>query len=136
MKASEIVFDKNISNRDKFGVYLKEKRLELGMSVRYFAALLEVSPAYISDIENGNRVAPSNYLNKMIEILKIDEKDLEFFYDLAGCSKSNWPEINEYLGKTPNARKFLRLAKAKGLSDEEVSSMILSTIEDSNSQEL
>lgn len=135
MKPSEIVFDKNINNREKFGTYIREKRLEIGMSIRYFAALLNLTPAYISDIERGNRTAPINYLDKMIEILKIEKEEINYFYDLAGCSHLNWPDINEYLAKTPSARKAIRLARDKNLSDEELSSIILDMIDKSNDEE-
>jgi len=135
MKPSEIVFDKNINNREKFGTYIREKRLEIGMSIRYFAALLNLTPAYISDIERGNRTAPINYLDKMIEKLKIEKEEINYFYNLAGCSHLNWPDINEYLARTPSARKAIRLARDKNLSDEELSSIILDMIDKSNDEE-
>ena len=125
MKPSQIVFDKNIKNRDKFGVYLREQRKEIGMSVREFAFKLNLTPAYISDIEKGNRMAPQNYLEDMINILGVEENEIQYFYDLVGCSHSNWPEINEYLAKTPNARKAIRLARDNGMSEEEFLSTVL-----------
>ena len=118
MKPSEIVFDDSISNRDKFGVYLKERRMELGMSVRYVAGLIGVTPAYVSDIERGNRVAPLNYLVKLIDVLKLKDDELDDFYDLAGCSHSNWADINDYLKDNPNARRAIRLARDRGLTEE------------------
>ena len=135
MKPIDIVLDKNISNRDKFGVYLRERRLELGMSLRYFSGLLSLTPAYISDIESGNRLAPIKSLEKIIDILKIEKEDINAFYDLAGCTHGNWQDINEYLVKTPNARKFLRLAKDKNLSDEELSTIIYNMIDKSKELE-
>lgn len=136
MKASEIFLDKNISNRDKFGVYLRGRRLEIGMSLRYFSGLLGLTPAYISDIENGNRLAPTKKLDEIIKILKIENEEINYFYDLAGCSRENWSDINEYLAKTPNARRFLRLAKERNLSDEELSSTILNMIDKSSELEI
>lgn len=134
MQPSHIVFNKGISNRDKFGEYVKWRRMELNMSVRDLAAALGLTPAYISDIEKGNRMAPQNYLEQMIEILQIDENEIEFFYDLAGCSHSNWPEINEYLAKTPNARKAIRLARDNGLSGEEFLSIVESMDKNENQE--
>lgn len=119
MKPSEIVFDQTIKNRDKFGVYAKARRQELGMSVRELAYELNLTPAYISDIEKGNRSAPIKHLSKFIDIFKIEEKEVEYLFDLAGCSHENWPEINEYLAKIPNARKAIRLARDNGISEEE-----------------
>jgi hypothetical protein len=39
------------------------------------------------------------------------------------------------LAKTPNARRFLRLAKERNLSDEELSSIILNMIDKSSELE-
>ena len=47
----------------------------------------------------------------------------------------NWQDINEYLATTPNARKFLRLAKDKNLSDEELSTIIYNMIDKSKELE-
>ena len=119
MKPSEIMFDKKISNRDKFGVYVKARRIELGMTVRDLANALNFSPAYISDIENGNRAAPLKHLKQVARLLKIDKEEIDAFYDIAGCAHLNWPDINEYLAKIPNARKAIRLARDMNLSEQE-----------------
>ena len=119
MRVKEIMFDDSISNRDKFGVFLREERKKLGMTIREFANILNLTPAYILDIEKGNRHAPLKYLDSLVEVLNIAEEELVYFYDIAACSYSNWPEINEYLSDKPNARKFIRLAMSKGLSGEE-----------------
>ena len=119
MKPSEVVFNDEISNRDKFGFYVNARRKELGIKVRELAENLGISGPYLSDIEKGNRMAPLDFLEQMAALLEIEESELEFFVDLAGCSHSNWPEINEYLAKNRNARYAIRLARDYGLSDEE-----------------
>lgn len=124
MKPTEIIFDENIANRDKFGTYLKQRRCELGLSLRDFAQILKLSPAYIADIEKGNRCAPLRYLEQVIGVLKIEESDVNDFYDLAGCSHSNWPDINQYLADKPNARKAIRLARDVNLPQEELLEMV------------
>lgn len=130
MQPSEILFDKSINNSDKFGIYVRERRIELGITLRDFAKKLNLSPSYISDIENGNRTAPLSYLNKVASLLNIDKTELNYFYDIAGCSHSNWPDINDYLAKKPSARKAIRLAKDKNMSEKEFSEIILSLIKD------
>ena len=58
----------------KFGEYLANKRKEREMSLRMLAKELDVSPTYLSDVENNRRNALSyEKLNKIIEILKLDE---------------------------------------------------------------
>lgn len=119
MKPSEFVLNTKISNRDKFGAYLKSRRTALGLGLREFADKLSLSPAYISDIEKGNRHAPSSHLEKVADILAVEKEEINSFYDLAGCSQSNWQDINEYLAQNPNARKAIRLARDKNMSGEE-----------------
>ena len=119
MKPSEIVFNDKITNRDKFGYYVRERRLELGITLRSLAESLGISPAYLSDIEKGNRMAPLDHLESMAMLLAVEEDEEDFFIDLSGCSHSNWPEINEYLSKTKGAREALRLARNMGMSGEE-----------------
>lgn len=120
MKPSEIFNNKNISNRDKFGTFVRNRRKELGITLRDFALQLNISPAYVSDIENGNRYAPVNYLEQVASILKIENDELYYFYDIAGCTHGNWPDINEYLAKNPSARKALRLARDKNISEQQL----------------
>ena len=126
MKPSEIMLNSKIPNKNKFGIYLKSRRREFNFTIREFAEQLNISPAYACDIENGNRNAPLQFLEKAINCLKIETSEIPYFYDLANYRQSNWPDINEYLAKTPNAREFLRIAKQKKLSDEDLSTLILS----------
>ena len=85
-----------------------------------FAAELDITPAYLSDIEKGNRYAPKNYLDKLKEVLKISEDDEQEFEDLASVSRgSSFEDINCYLGKTRMARVALRRARDSQISDDE-----------------
>ena len=124
MNAFELSFNEKITNRDKFGAYVKNRREKLGISLRDLALQLNVSPAYISDIERGNRPAPYAYLEQIIDILKVDQSEIEFFYDIANCTHTNWPEINQYLSDKPNARKALRLAMQNNISQEDLYNFI------------
>ena len=42
-----------------FGSYVREKRMARGLSLRGLAAKLEVSPVYMSNMENDRRPAPT-----------------------------------------------------------------------------
>ena len=95
-----------------FGQYIKDKREKLGKSIRGLAAELEMTPAYLSDIEKGNRYAPEKFLDKFIDILKIPEDEKNRFYDLVGESRNNnYPDLNEYIGSSDLARVALRKAR-------------------------
>lgn len=109
-----------------FGKYVKQKRDQLGKTLRGFAAEVEISPAYLCDIENGNRKAPEKYLEKFAKALNIVSPDeLNHFYDLAGISKNGQhSDINSYIDSRPSARMALRTARDKNFSDEDWADLI------------
>ncbi|MBO4962839.1 MAG: helix-turn-helix transcriptional regulator, partial [Clostridia bacterium] len=52
-----------------FGEFIREKRLERSINLRKLAEMLDIAPAYMSDIENNKRNPPSNEkMEKLIEI--------------------------------------------------------------------
>lgn len=104
-----------------FGEFVRKRREHLGKTMRAFAAEIEISPAYLCDIENGNRKAPERFLEKMANALGIIEADeLNSFYDLAGVSKNGQhSDINTYIDALPSARMALRTAKDNNFTDED-----------------
>ena len=106
------------SSYTAFGDYIKARRESLGKSIRGLAAELEMTPAYLSDIEKGNRYSPKKYLDKMIEVLQIPNEFVYDFYDLAGKSRNDdYPDIAPYIGEKPIARLALRKARDLKISD-------------------
>ena len=104
-----------------FGEYIKQRRDQLGKTLRAFAAEVEISPAYLCDIENGNRKPPERFLERLAEALEITEADeINRFYDLAGVSKNGQhSDINSYIDALPSARMALRTAKDNNFTDED-----------------
>lgn len=104
-----------------FGEYVKQRRESLGKTMRVFASEVEISPAYLCDIENGNRKAPERFLEKFAKALGITDTDeLYSFYDLAGVSKNGQhSDINGYIQALPSARMALRTAKDNNFTDED-----------------
>ena len=98
-----------------FGQCIRRKREELGLSVRALAARIEMSPVYLSDIERGNRNAPTganvkkDYMSKLIQELKIGKDEIGAFYDMADATKGRYVDISSYLDRNENARLALRL---------------------------
>lgn len=102
----------NGSEENTFGAFIKSKREALGKSLRSVAEELEMTPAYLSDIEKGNRYAPEKYLDKIVAALGFHGEELNTFYDLAGKSRNNnFPDLADYIGKTTLARVALRTAR-------------------------
>lgn len=104
-----------------FGEYVKQRRERLKMTMRDFADKVKISPAYLCDIEKGNRRPPEKYLEKFAEVLQIkDAEELNTFYDSAGISKNGQhSDINMYIDGLPSARMALRTAKDNNYTDED-----------------
>ncbi len=106
-------------DRFSFGKFVRQRREELGMSVRSMAAELELTPAYISDIELGNRSAPKSKFDELRILLKISDEEAIEFSDLASATRGNqYEDINPYLGENPIARVALRKARDNNISAE------------------
>jgi transcriptional regulator with XRE-family HTH domain len=59
------------------GDKIKELRMELGISLRQFAAEIEKSPAFISDVELGRRFPSDEALRDIARFLKTSEESLK-----------------------------------------------------------
>ena len=105
-----------------FGAFIKEKRLEKGINLRKLAELLELAPAYISDIENGNRNSPSSdKMEKLVEVLGLNEEERNEMYDLAAKDRDNTvaPDISQYVKSNDLVRVALRKARNLNLGEQE-----------------
>ena len=105
-----------------FGTFIKEKRLEKGINLRKLAELLVLAPAYISDIENGNRNSPSpDKMEKLVELLGLNEDERNEMYDLAAKDRDNTvaPDISEYVKSNDAVRVALRKARNLNLGEQE-----------------
>ena len=123
---------KQLNNRS-FGEFMRQRRLELDYSVKKVAEFLEVTQGYISDIEKGNRHAPTAFLNEIILILKISDEDKNDFIDLAYLShKTCSPDLIQYLTASKEA-KSARLAVHQvienDISGDELLEMVTNYIE-------
>ena len=91
-------------------VYRKKKRLTL----RTFADMLSLSPAYISQIESGKRPAPSLAIQqKMIMHLELNDNEAAQMYSLAAKTKVRNPvpaDIAAFIAKDEQVQAFLRWA--------------------------
>lgn len=109
-----------VDDRLSFGNFIRARRESLGKSLRSVAGEIDMAPAYLSDIEKGNRWPPVKYLEKLAEVLGIThEEQLSLFYDLAGeIREGSYPDLTEYIGKTDIARVALRKARDHNISPE------------------
>lgn len=107
-----------------FGSFMRQKREEKGITVRGLATMLGITPAYVSDLEKGNRAAPrrnspKDLLERICQILMSTDEDRHRYYDLAAESRDGqYDELNDYLHQHANARLALRVACDRGLDED------------------
>ena len=108
-----------------FGSYIRALRETNNISLRALAETLQISAAYLSEIERDKRCAPAiatGLPKKMMEELGLEEDAGDTRYhrycDLAGESRGySYEEINRYLATQPVLRQAIRLAEERGLGD-------------------
>lgn len=99
---------------NKFGEFVKAKRLEKGISLRKLAEELDIVPAYMSDIEKGRRYPPDKEkIYKITEVLTLDQEATDTLFDLAAYSRANGvsPDLSDYVMGVDNLRTALRKAR-------------------------
>jgi transcriptional regulator with XRE-family HTH domain len=95
-----------------FGKTLKENRMNAGLSLREFAGRIDISPGYLSDVENEKVAPPSEtVILKMATALGVDKAEF-----LKAAEKVD-PELSEYVAQEPRAADFLRMAKEQNFDN-------------------
>jgi len=111
----------------EFGKYIEARRKDKDITLRGLATLLEIAPAYMSDIEKGHRYPPDkDKLDALAEILELSEEDKHYMFDLAAGEKENTvsPDLPEYIMGTEKARVALRIARDNNVGDDTWQKMI------------
>ena len=129
---------------EKFGQFVRNKREEKKINLRKLAEILDIAPAYMSDMEKARRYPPDkeklvklrtkvgmvfqsfNLFNKeklvkIAEVLELTEEETNTMYDYAALAKDNSvsPDLPQYIMETDNVRVALRKAKNLGMDDED-----------------
>lgn len=103
-----------------FGKFIEQRRKSLGITLRGLAAELGIAPAFMSDIEKGNRYPPNkDKLHHMATVLKLSEEETSTMFDLAAGERENTisPDLPEYIMSNDKVRAALRLARDRENSD-------------------
>ena len=108
-------------NREKtFGDFLISKRMEREMSARQLAIKLDFSAVYICDIEKNRRPVPDEILEKLPQLLHLNEAETEEMYDLAARSRHTVSaDLPEYIMEKDIVRAALRTAKKHNVTDKQ-----------------
>lgn len=111
-----------MDGNNAFGEFVREKRLAAGVNLRKLAEILEIAPAYMSDIENGNRYPPEkDKIYKIAEALHLTPEETNTLFDLSAGNKKNLvsPDIADYIMEQDKSRVALRIARDKGAGEKE-----------------
>ncbi|HHT10767.1 MAG: helix-turn-helix transcriptional regulator [Clostridia bacterium] len=102
-------------NPNQFGEFVAEKRKKKDISLRKMADLLDLSPAYWSDIEKGRRNPPNiNKLKEIANLLGLSQEETDMMIDMASEDRDEIPmDLPEYIKESGLARTALRKARKK-----------------------
>lgn len=102
-----------------FGPYIRDKRVAKGYSLRRFAEMIEVSPTYLSHVEQGKVDSPptAKLVRRIAELLGENVDELTA---MAGRVPEDLPGI---IQGQPEAMPAL-LRAAKGLTPEQLKSLM------------
>jgi len=108
-------------NEIRFGEFIANKRKQKRITLRKMAEMLDISPAYLSDIEKSRRNPPDiNILNKISLVLNLTEEEKYMMFDLAGKERNEVsPDLPEYIMNKNIVRVALRKANKKGATDDD-----------------
>ena len=116
-----------MEEKTTFGGYVREKRLAVGINLRKLAAILDIAPAYMSDIENDHRYPPEkDKIYKIAETLRLTKEETDYLFDLAAVAKKNAvsPDLTDYIMGQDKSRVALRLARDSGAGEKEWEAII------------
>ena len=100
---------------NQFGDFIAKKRKEKEISLRGMAELLNLSPAYWSDIEKGRRNPPNiNILHELAKVLGLSNGEIDMMVDMASEDRDEIPmDLPDYIKESDLARTALRKARKK-----------------------
>ena len=106
---------------ENFGEFLTAKRVERDLTLREMARKLEISAAFLRDVEK-NRTAPltKDRLDAVAEILHFTADEKTTMFDLAGKQRNTVaPDLPEYIMGRSYVAAALRTARDLNASEAE-----------------
>lgn len=107
---------------ERFGEFVRSRRLAIGLALRELASRLDISPVYMSNLETGRKPAPTAALLERLAVeLRLNKTDKELLLDLAAKSKeqSISADLPDYIMERDIVRAALRTAKEVDATDAE-----------------
>ena len=103
----------NTRGEKSLGEVIREARVAKG-SLREFAKRLDITPSYMSDIENDRRIPAEDVLKKIAELLGLD------FDDLMARAGRFGDDAERYMRRHPTAGVLFRQISEANLADDDL----------------
>lgn len=103
----------NTRGEKSLGEIIREARVAKG-SLRDFAKKLEITPSYMSDIENDRRIPAEEVLKRISELLGLD------FNDLMARAGRFGDDAERYMRRHPTAGVLFRQISEANLADDDL----------------
>lgn len=107
---------------ERFGKFVRQKREEKKINLRKLAEILDIAPAYMSDIEKSRRYPPDREKIEIIaKTLELTEEETNYLFDMAALAKDNTvsPDLPQYIMEHDIVRVALRRARDIDAGQEE-----------------
>ncbi len=105
-------------DQTSIGEILRTARVKKGVSLRSLAAELDITPSYLSDIENDRRIPSEDVLQQMAVHLNLD------FDDLMAQAGRFGENAERYLKNQPTAVKLFRRISESNLNEDELRKLL------------
>ena len=106
-----------------FGKFLRNLRMDVGELLLNMAEKLEVSPAFLSEVENGKRKIPSKWIKRISLLYQLNEKQK---IELENAFFESNESVKIGLSQLQNSQKNLLFSfarKLESMSDADVESI-------------
>lgn len=100
------------------GDHLRETRIQQEKSLRQLAKDLNVTPSYLSDIENNRRVPAEAVLLKISQVLKLN------FNELMSLAGRFGEKAEKYVRRQPMAVQLFRRIAEENLDEEKLKHLL------------
>lgn len=105
---------------ETFGEFLIAKREENDITLREMARMLDVSPTFMSDVEKNRSTPKAERLEKLAEVLHLDNDEKAVMYDLVGKQRDSVaPDLPEYIKGRDYVSAALRTARDLDVGEKE-----------------
>jgi transcriptional regulator with XRE-family HTH domain len=103
-----------MADTKRLGDVIRDARVAAGRGLRDLARELNITPSYLSDIENDRRVPADEVMKRIATLLKLD------FDELMAIAGRIGEDAERFLRRNPEVGKLFRKISEKNLSESDL----------------